>query len=106
MIEEAIKKYNFVNPTSRFVRHNENMTYCITDDNGQFVIRIHKPSNGFSVDFLRLGVAQNKFVESEMEVLTYLENTSQLVLYGELFQCSKVRLNYLDLLCFIHDILI
>lgn len=28
------------------------------------------------------------------------------VLYGELFQCSKVRLNYLDLLCFIHDILI
>ena len=78
MIEEAIEKYNFVNPTSRFVRHNENITYCITDDNGQYVLRIHKPSNGFSVDFLRLGVAQDKFVESEIEVLTYLENTSQL----------------------------
>jgi len=31
---------------------------------------------------------------------------SSILLYGELFQCSKVRLNYLDLLCFIHDILI
>lgn|GEM_PF-7117431 len=33
-------------------------------------------------------------------------NPQVILLYGELFQCSKVRLNYLDLLCFIHDILI
>lgn len=32
MLKEAIiDKYNFVNPTPRFVRHNENMTYSITD---------------------------------------------------------------------------
>jgi len=78
MIEEAIDKYDFINPTPRFVRHNENMTYCITDDNGQFVLRIHKPTNGFSVDFLRLGVTHDKFIESEMEVLTHLESISQL----------------------------
>lgn len=78
MLKEALDKYDFINPTPRFVRHNENMTYCITDENGQYVLRIHKPANGFSVDFLRLGVAHDKFIESEIEVLTYLENTSSL----------------------------
>ena len=29
MIEEAIDKYDFINPTPRFVRHNENMTYVL-----------------------------------------------------------------------------
>jgi len=38
-------------------------------------------------------------------ILEYIQGILK-VLYGELFQCSKVRLNYLDLLCFIHDILI
>ena len=40
------------------------------------------------------------------EVLKFAAMLPNILLYGELFQCSKVRLNYLDLLCFIHDILI
>lgn len=54
-----------------------------------------------------LTIKEEPIVKFEKENINTLDSKGEvLLLYGELFQRSKVRLNYLDLLCFIHDILI
>lgn len=54
MINEAKKvllHYSFIEPMIEFIRHNENITFRVTDkrDNKSYLLRIHKPiSDGFS----------------------------------------------------------
>lgn len=54
MINEAEKvllQYSFIEPIIEFIRHNENITFKVTNkpDNRSYLLRIHKPiSGGFS----------------------------------------------------------
>jgi len=74
MIDKALNFYNINNPTATFIRHNENMTYKITDTTNSYVLRIHKPVEGFNIDYMRMGVCPSRQVASEMELLQYLYN--------------------------------
>jgi len=49
-ISQAIKLYVFAQPKAELIRHNENMTYKITDFDKSYVLRVHKPVEGFSPD--------------------------------------------------------
>ncbi|WP_336773408.1 phosphotransferase enzyme family protein [Paenibacillus sp. MMO-58] len=42
-LEEALRAYSFDEPEFEFIRHNENMTYKITDKNASYLLRLHKP---------------------------------------------------------------
>ncbi len=76
MIEEAVKYYNFSTSITQLLRHNENMTYKIIKDDSSYLLRIHKPIEGFNLDFLRMGANQYKQIEDEMKILDYLNENS------------------------------
>ncbi|GMK44536.1 hypothetical protein PghCCS26_16640 [Paenibacillus glycanilyticus] len=42
-LEEALRFYSFDEPAFEFIRHNENMTYKITDKSARYLLRLHKP---------------------------------------------------------------
>lgn len=78
IINEAVKHYNFSDCKFELIRHNENMTYKITNDNKNYILRIHKPVKGFNLDFLRNGKGQNELIESEIKILEYLSEKSSI----------------------------
>ena len=78
MIDEALLHYNLVNYKAELIRHNENITYKVTDDNGQYVLRIHKPVDGFNLDLLRMGNDPVKQIKDEMQLLKQLNMHSKL----------------------------
>ena len=49
MLNEAMKHYNFKNPETILIRHNENMTYLVKDDNQRYLLRIHKTADGLDL---------------------------------------------------------
>ncbi len=51
-VECAIKQYNVKKPVIEFIRHNENLTCKIIDNvtKRAYVLRIHKPIDGFSLN--------------------------------------------------------
>ena len=51
MINKALNYYHFNNPSVELIRHNENMTYKITDTDKSYVMRVHKPTEGFRLEF-------------------------------------------------------
>lgn len=86
MINEALKFYPFDNPKVELLRHNENMTYKITDGGKPYVLRIHKPSDGFELDLLRLGKDKVALILDEMELLKHLAEQGNM-------HVQKVKLN-------------
>ncbi|MHB1152407.1 MAG: phosphotransferase enzyme family protein [Eubacteriales bacterium] len=76
MIEEAVMYYNFNTAVTKLLRHNENMTYKIIKDDSSYLLRIHKPIEGFNLDFLRMGASPYKQIEDEMNILEYLNENS------------------------------
>lgn len=72
MIEEALTYYAFHNPETVLLRHNENMTYQVKDEEGSYVLRIHKPVDGFQLELLRMGKSPLSLIQGEMAVLDYL----------------------------------
>jgi len=72
MIDDALKYYQINNPTVNLIRHNENMTYKITDANKSYVMRVHKPTEGFSLDLLCLGKDRKDLVADEIKILQHL----------------------------------
>ena len=90
MIEEAMRYYAFREPKVNFIRHNENMTYKIIDTDEVFLMRIHKPVEGFNLDILRAGHQQLEYVSSEIELLRWLYSLGEITIqsvvanrYGE-----------------------
>jgi len=72
MINEALKNYNFINPDVELIRHNENMTYKISDTEKSYVLRIHNPSEGINLDLLRMGKNKIDLIADEIKLLQYL----------------------------------
>jgi hypothetical protein len=49
VIEEALQHYNFNKPHAKLIRHNENMTYLVDDEESKYVLRIHKSLEGLDL---------------------------------------------------------
>ena len=41
LVREALAYYDLANPYTEFIRHNENLTCCITDDNNAYTQNFH-----------------------------------------------------------------
>jgi Ser/Thr protein kinase RdoA (MazF antagonist) len=74
MIEEALKNYNFKNPEAVFIRHNENITYKILDEDNKYLLRIHNAAEGLDFSISYGATPRQIFIESEIELLTKLHN--------------------------------
>ena len=72
MINQALEHYDFNGPTAEFLRHSESMTYKVTDGEKSYVLRIHKPMEGFDVGYMRMGKTQAQQIASEIELLQFL----------------------------------
>lgn len=86
MINKALDFYNFDISNVELIRHNENMTYKVTDSEKSYVLRIHKPSEGFNVDLLHTDRDKTDLIIGEVELL------QQLFARGN-SQTQKVKLN-------------
>ena len=78
MVAHALENYGFKNLVVAFLRHNENMTYKITDGGKSYVLRVHKPTEGMDMSFLRMGKTLLEHVTSEMELLQSLRGEGSL----------------------------
>lgn len=74
MIEEALMNYNFVHPETILIRHNENMTYAVTDENKKYLMRIHKAAEGLDFSLYCGDTPRQIFIESEIELLEKLHD--------------------------------
>ena len=75
MIKNALQFYDFDSPKTELIRHNENMTYKIIDNNKSYLLRIHNPVEGFNLDMLRCGIDKVKLISDEVKILQHLEET-------------------------------
>ena len=78
MIEKSLAMYCFDNPAVELIRHNENMTYKITDSAGAYVLRIHRPSDGFNLELLQTGIDKSNLILDEIKILQHLEGNGNL----------------------------
>lgn len=69
LVYAALQAYGMADASVEFLRHNENMTYCVDE---KYLLRIHKSQPGFSMDFFHNGVAAARLHESELRFLKYL----------------------------------
>ncbi|GKX66209.1 phosphotransferase enzyme family protein [Inconstantimicrobium mannanitabidum] len=82
ILNEALNNYEVQCPKVEFIRHNENETYKVKDEltNAQYVVRIHKPSEKFSLDVFGDEKHSVSLLESEMKLINSIrENTDILV---------------------------
>ena len=54
------------------------MTYKVTDGKKTYVLRVHKPVEGFNIEFLRMGKYPAQLIAGEMELLLFLEKRATL----------------------------
>lgn len=78
MIKEALMNYNFAHPETVFIRHNENITYAVTDDNKKYLLRIHKAVEGLDFSLHCGDTPRQIFIESEIELLEKLHHITNI----------------------------
>ncbi|MFV0399448.1 MAG: phosphotransferase enzyme family protein [Oscillospiraceae bacterium] len=73
-LEQALARYDLGDtpPAATFIRHNENITYRVTAGESSYLLRIHKPIEGFSLGLLEADCAKESLVNGEMEMLLHL----------------------------------
>lgn len=70
LADRALREYGIANPQVEFIRHNENITCKVLDDERgqQYVLRIHKPIQGFDGAFTQHSyqavTAEMKFIKA------------------------------------------
>ncbi len=79
MIEVALKNYNFIHPETVFIRHNENMTYEISDGDKKYLLRIHKAAEGLDFSMSYGDTPRQVFIESEIELLRKLHDIGSIL---------------------------
>ena len=78
MLEQALDRYALDHPQAELIRHNENMTYKIDGGNKRYVLRIHKPVQGFSPGVFE-GTGRAAFIKGELDILSDLGRASGLI---------------------------
>ena len=65
----ALEAYDMTGAGVAFIRHNENMTYCVDE---KYLLRIHKPRTGVTMDFFHNGIDTAALHEAELRFLEHL----------------------------------
>lgn len=95
LAKKVLMQYPISNPSIKFIRHNENMTYKITDEihNKCYLLRIHKPA----IEGL-LGI-QHTFtgIKSEIDILQELNFHSKLKVQKPVANCQGEYISKYDL---------
>lgn len=71
LLRDALQRYGLTGAKAEFIRHNENMTYCIDD---KFLLRIHKSKIGFSTLPFYKDVDIIKNRENELKFLEHIKS--------------------------------
>lgn len=79
LVKDALKQYELINPEIKFIRHNENLTYKVICHDNSYLLRIHKPINGFDLNCYRREVNPKILVEEEIELLDFLSQHMRLI---------------------------
>ena len=74
-IEEALQRYPLTNPKTTFLRHNENITCKVVEDQQAYVLRIRLPREGFELKIFE-PVDPVTLFRSEMELLIHVEKAA------------------------------
>ncbi|MDD4124747.1 MAG: phosphotransferase [Eubacteriales bacterium] len=91
LLKSALGIYDLENPSAILIRHNENMTYKVTDGENNYVFYIHKPTDGYSLGIFE---KQNRsdMLYCELKMLSALAAGTDLIIQkpistknGELF---------------------
>ena len=70
---EALGLYCVEKPKAELIRHNENMTYKITDIDRHYVLRIHKPVEGFSPELYNVDQSRKELIKNELDIICALK---------------------------------
>jgi len=71
-----LNHFRFKDPKIKFLRHNENLVYQVTDQNKVYLLRIHQPIEGFTLSLHQRHFPFEVYIKSEMEILEYLNKHS------------------------------
>jgi len=80
LLEEALGFYNFANPKPEFIRHNENITYSVEDENKKYLLRIHSEADGLDFSFFRGNFSREVLITSEIDILNDLNTKNTISL--------------------------
>lgn len=80
LLREALYNYEIMHPQIEFIRHNENKTYKIKDPilNKKYVLRIHKPSEDFSLDIFYDNKNIVKHLYEEINILNSIRDNTNI----------------------------
>lgn len=74
LVREALSYYHLTNPEVSFIRHSENLTCRIVDGQQAFALRIHSPTEGFSLKIFGNQATACQLMRGETELLLHLHN--------------------------------
>ena len=72
MEQEILKEYNLNVQELKLLRHNENMTYKVLAEEGEYVLRIHQTVEGMSLSMLMGEANPEELICGEMQLLECL----------------------------------
>jgi len=78
MIVEALELFGLADAEAELIRHNENMTYQVIHPTGKYLLRIHKPLDGYNLELLRGDIPRRDLVIAEMRILSFLQSNPDL----------------------------
>lgn len=94
--EKVLQMYPFENPSVVFVRHNENKVYQVKAQNKLYILRIHQPIEGFSLDLHQDGRSLKDYILGEMDVLAYLHDKGHIKVQKPVRNLSNDLVSFLD----------
>ena len=76
--QEILKEYNLNVQEVKMLRHNENMTYKVMAQEGEYVLRIHQAVEGMNLSMLISEAMPEKLIDGEMQILDMLHQNTGL----------------------------
>ena len=96
MLNEATKNYDFKHPEAILIRHNENMTYLIKDNNQSFLLRIHKTVDGLDLSAGSRNIHRSILIDSEIKLLNQLRMVGKLKTQYPIKNRNNEYITYLE----------
>lgn len=74
--QEILKEYNLNVQEVKLLRHNENMTYKVMAQEGEYVLRIHQAVEGMNLSMLMSETMHEELIDGEMQILEMLHQNT------------------------------
>jgi Ser/Thr protein kinase RdoA (MazF antagonist) len=96
LLSEALGLYILKQPKAELIRHNENMTYKITDADKKYVLRIHKRVEGFSTDIHGMSFSHMELVQGELNIISALKNGADILVQTPVYGLNGILVQSLS----------